>query len=238
MAEIKAPVLFCNVYPPAVAISLELPFGMPKLEAPDVTCDGLVLFTGNITASLAAFYPIIKIVGCILKVVEAVKAVPDSILQLDPTLVIKKIAELADCISMFLDFTGVNPIPYCKFIRDLTGIMIGILNCINQMMQVFSENAQAVTDMRASGDAELILLADCLEEQNNLLMAALTIKFSSMQLVVTLLNAILGALPPVQQVLGGPIAFDGTAGLSQEVLDTLIDVLTVVNQIATICAGG
>ncbi len=238
MATTKEPVVFCNLYPDAsLKVSLNLPFGMPKLEAPDLTCEGMSVFVGNATASISAFYPVIRIADCILKVIEAIKAIPDALgPPPNPGKIAEKIGALAECVPLFLGFTGVDPTPYCRFIRDLTGISIGVLTCLKNTLTVAIENDQAVEVLNASGDASLMQHASCLAEQSTKLKAIVKVKFDSMKLVITLLNAILNALPPVKQIIGD--INPGSNDFSPEAVDDLIAALTVVKDLANGCSLG
>ncbi len=238
MAVIKDPVLFCNVYPDASAsarVTLRLPFGMPELEAFDLTCEGLSIFTSDLTASLSAFFPVIKLSDCVLKVIAVLQAIPDAFPPGNPSALIQKISELADCVILLGEFTGLLPTPFCKFIYDLCNVYIKILNCIISLTQITVDNQQSIDVLNASGDVELQQMASCLETQNEALKLSLGVKFDSMKLVLVLLNAIVQALPPVAAIIG-PID-PGSNSFTPEAVLELLDVVTAVRDVAATCAG-
>lgn len=240
MSEDKSPVLFCNTYPSLGAsgsLTLKPPFGLPEYNievAADLqagvdltTCNSLYISLGNINASLSALMPLIKLAGCVFKLFEIVKAIPDSIgPPPNPTKVIKKIAAFKDCIDLFMSFALLLEIPkIALFLSGLLTLVIAILTCVKQMLKITIDNDKEIAALKASADIELNDLGACLEVQNDALKAELNAKLNGLQAVVLLINVFLTI---AQQ---DTIQVDGNSfTLKIDILDNTIAILDVARQ--------
>jgi len=215
--------------------SIHMIFGLPDVKF-DGSCEGLQTSMASLTANLSAFYPIIRIVNCILKIVEVIQAIPDSIgPPPDPTVLVQKLAALADCITLFLSFTGYGAIPdFIQFLADLCSYLLDVLECMRVMLEVKIDSDAQADALNASADAQLQSMGACLTIHNDALGKQLSGKFSSMEVIIILFNSIILILPPP---MGGPSnqlptgsTFTADAsGLA--VLDDTIAAITVVRDI-------
>jgi hypothetical protein len=244
MSGPKDPLDFCADYPSFTVggdASLHLPLNLPPVTF-DGTCEGFNETMATLNAQLSFLFPIIRIVECVLKVIDAVKAIPDSLgPPPDPTIIVERIADLVDCIGVFLQFTGYGAIPdFCKFFRDLMRFIITALDCLITMLTISIESGEEVNVLKESLDPDLVKMGNCLEAQNELLSAQINARFSGMKVIILLLNALLGALPePLKaekiEIDGGSIDIS-PAGLLA--LQDVIVVLEAAEAVFDACALG
>ena len=238
----QEPIEFCNEYPAfSVEGKITLPFGLPEISY-DTSCVGIFTSMGDINANLAAIYPIISVANCILKVIEVVQAIPDSIgPPPDPTVLIQKIAELGDCINLLLQFSGWGAIPtFCALVRDLINFTITILGCLAALLQVAIDCQAELTALQDSTDPRLQEAGECLATHCEGLGSEIEFKFEGIGIFVSLINAMLSILPPP---LGGTTIGLPSGGLNidasgVEAINALIEVLEAAVVPFEACAGG
>lgn len=169
--------------------------------------------------------PLIKIVACILKilelvlslvgfttaVVEALGPPPDPSVLTDAIEEIgEKVAALGDCALMFtsFSFTAIPlpiPNPLCTLIYRLILICVAVLTCIAQLLTLRVQNEEQIEVLQASGDVELQFMANCLIEQQDKLNKLTEAKLDGVKAIITLINALGMAVPPIGAAMGGPI---------------------------------
>ncbi len=233
---IKEPTSFCNIFPGIEGgLSISLPFGLPQISAPDVSCQGLSIMCSDLGASLTAFFPLIKIVACILKIIDVLEAIPDALgPPPQPQKILSALAELAECIEYFLGITGSIIQPFCRFIRDLMNILLFLCQCLRSLFTVTLAQDAEIAVLQASADLDLAEFANCLIEQNDKLKLDLEGKLNTMQLLIDLINIFISALPPVKAAIGTINL--GANDFSPEGLATLEEVFTSIRDIAAACA--
>lgn len=220
----------CSLFPGVEAsISINLPFGLPKIPAVDLTCQGLSVTMGSLNASLAAFLPIIRIAECVLKVIDAVMSVPDAISSLSPSPVLDALEALVGCVDYFLALTGLDPRPFIRMIRDICKLLLRLLACMRALLTVSLQQDEVIASLEATGDLDLALDLECLKAANRALKASIGGKLDGMKLIILLLNLIIGALPPVAAAMGENYPIDlGDSDFSPEGLADIESVLTIV----------
>lgn len=246
MAETKKPVEFCSTLPgmlptipPSVqvdvTVQIRMPFGLPTISAPDVTCQGLAITAGSLNASLTAVYPVIKLADSLNTIISAVQAVPTAIGG-NPVPLAEALEKLPDIVTLMASFTGADPTAYAKFIYDLCGLLIKTLNCISETLTLSIERGQKLEILRASADVKLQELSDCFEVQNEAMQKTMEANFNSMQAIIVLMNTIIKALPPVYAIVGD--ISPGSNNFSPEAVAELIAILEGVRTILEPIAGG
>jgi hypothetical protein len=248
MAETKNPNNFCNILPGMnpgapgelptaqtdVLIQVRLPMGLPTVSAPSATCEGLSILAGNLTATTAPMLPVINLAGGVLSVIDAIKAIPDAIGG-NPIPLAEALDKLAGTVALLVEMTGQNPITYVKFIYDLCGVIIKTLTCLQAQMTISIQNGQEVELLNAKADVQLQDVGSCLKVQNDALTATMKASFQSQQAIITLLNVIITALPPVQAITG--TISTGSNDLSPEAIDGLIIILEDVRALCAAIPG-
>lgn len=226
---IPVPQNYCRTAPCSGSKTVTLPFGMPALTY-DCNCTGIMASLSSLSVQLNFFSPLIKIVRCILKILEVLKSVPDVVLQ--PWVFLEKLAELADCVTYFLGFTGYDPRPLCACVRDILDLCIITLTCVYESLTIIVVTTNEQANLAESDDTFLREQAACLSSQLESLNAELDLKFDAVKLLLELLN-------PIIELLGGePITLSGARPPTPEALLDIVEVLVVARAPFDICAGG
>jgi hypothetical protein len=249
MAETKDPVEFCSALPgmvpnltpgelPSVqadvTVQVRMPFGLPTIAAPDISCQGLSVVAGNLSASLTAVYPIIKLADSLNTVISAVQAIPGAIAgNVQP--LTDALGKLPDIVTLLASFSGAEPAIYVKFVYDLCGLLIKTLTCLSETLSISIERGQKLEALRASSDLKLQALSDCFEVQNEALTKTMEAQFNSMQAIIVLMNTIIKALPPVYAIVGD--ISPGSNNFSPEAVAELISILEGVRTVLEPIAG-
>jgi hypothetical protein len=216
--------MFCNTYPvvgTSASLRLSLPFGLPELTPPNLTCEGLFLQIGSLNATFSALMPLIKLAGCVLKIIELIKTVPEMVgPPPKPQKFFQKLAELDECITLISAFALILELPkLLKFLKQLLTNIIAVLNCIKELFQVTLANGEQIEILNASADAQLQEMGACLQVQNDALGLELQNKLDGMKLVLDLVNILL-------TLAGQPTISVGDSDFTPEVLDDTITLLT------------
>lgn len=243
MAGPKAPLDFCNDMPDfkfGADARISLVFGLPEITF-NADCQGINQSVPSINLALSGIFPIIRLAECVLKVIEVVKAIPDTVgPPPNPTKIIKKISELAGCITLLLEFSGFGAIPaFCKMLRDIVRFCIAVLECLKVAMTVSITAGEELELLNASADLSLNEMGSCMAVQNAALEAQLNARIDGLGAVISMLNILFAALPPpISDIAPIPdltppieISNAGTAAL-----DDAITALQVVETALDACA--
>jgi len=207
MADNQEPILFCGAYAKPIGGKIPIPFGVDFDY--NVECADFPIVIGNLQANLSALLPLIRIASCILKLIEVVKTLPDMIgPPPDPTAFIQKLLELADCIVFFTGISGIPPVEYCKLIYGLLTFTMQIVQCIVSLLQINIYSGATAEALKGDADVQLQEMGACLEVQNNALKLQLTAKLDGVQMLFVLINAIIGAIPPLLAAVGDAYPLD------------------------------
>ena len=263
-ATIIDPLDFCSPYPfgayaseNQVVLEVSIPFGVPGVKIDITSCEGIYAGIGQLQANLAFVIPILKIAGCVgklitlvLKVVEILSSVPDVVT--DPAGFLFKVTalnsllpEIADCGLLFINFSMVLPVPnpVCLMVYGLLSLLVAVLRCIVEVLTLRLANNDQITALQASGDLQLMEAAECLIEQQKSLDLATSAKLDGVQMILNIINTLVEVVPPLGQALSGagvplPIVLDTTGGanIQPQHLADLADSLAELKKVVAICA--
>lgn len=258
MATIQFPIIFCAGYPSCEPITIEPPFGLPPKTFRDPCCAGIDALMVDFSDLLAPIYPFLTIVDCLVKLIDIVTAIPESI---GPPPDITKLAELGNKVADFLPCVGkitalaplpVNIVAFARFIRGLMQLLIALLECFRRAFTVYIDLVADVYQLSGSPDDYLRQMGICLGEQANTMRGQLGLLLQSLLNVFTLLNTVLGimleAVPPLKDYLEeeGLYPIDPNIDVSVDPnqvadlswIDTIVTVLSAIEVVANIAAGG
>lgn len=246
MADTTDPFVSCKL-PIDVSLTARLEIRLPfignaiqasaslDLEVED-QCKQLSLLLPQVQASLAALYPIIKIADCVLKVISCVQdllAIIGGLPAPDPadiTKFVDDVGALSDCIT-FLAGVALPTIPLCHLALDLVRACKVLLQCVKDLFTLTIGVDDRIVELNASLDVDLNIQAACLQTQNDRLKAALEQKLDTVQIVLTLLNTVIGLVPPLVSTLGAAYPITASTSLDITALDNAIAALQDVEDI-------
>lgn len=250
MAPIIEPFQFCVTYPAtgAASITIELPFGLPPSAIDTSDCQSTFVGVPQLMASLSFMIPVIKIAGCLTKLVDLIMTLIDvlnAVPSLDPfaigdalAKVPAKVTALQECVDLFLSFTFIDPTPICKMIWQVLSLCVAVLLCVQTIMTLRVDNMEKIAALQSSPDPELLDLAACLIEQQGQMDKETSAKIGGVQDLINLINVFITAIPPFAAVTGGPINLDITSGDSftpdyfEEPIQILSDVADAIKPCA------
>lgn len=212
---------------------IALPFGLPDMKPPQINCESSTCMLGDINASLAGIFPILKIAGCALKIINVLSAIPDAITNLNPSGITDALGELTDCISLFASFSGATSIPnFCKMMRDIMDYLLFIMDCLIQALEILLRSRETELALSTSLDPALISEYQCLVDQNNSLQEVIKAKINAVDGVLALVNLISVSIGQQPVTGAGSIDLGDTVGLQD--LKTLLQSL---RDVFNNCAG-
>jgi len=239
------PVTYCPVVPTAEAsLEIRLPFGLPSIQATaaldasiQTRCKSLELVFGQINASLAAILPIIQLAGCLVKIMKALEAAKDIVS--DPTKLTDALTDLQDCAALFINFSfNPNPVPICRLILDLLSACIKLLKCILALLTITVDTDTEIANLNGTLDVQLIAQAGCLTTENNALKLGLAKKLDTLQVLLLVMNAIIGAVPPLMAAMGGAYPLDANSlSLNVSSINSAITKLDLARDAVVTCAA-
>lgn len=247
---VRSPLVFCASVPSCLNLPLNLPFGLPILTFQDPCCKGIDLTLDQLNQLLAPLMPFLQLLDCVMKLVNIVMAIPDS---LGPPPDVGKIVEIIGmvaqffgvCVPLLLSFIPGNPIPFIKLVRDICNIIISVLQCLKRLLTVFIQIAADVLMLSTTTDPYLHNMGICLAQHNNSLGANIKDKLGGLLNIFVLINTLIGLIPPLAEVLEeagyyplAPIMGGNEPPASVEFLDVPINILIVVSTICNIAVGG
>jgi len=237
MAETTAPVVFCAAPPFSCPgpLQVRLPFGLPVFTAPDTSCEGIKDLLDNITVSLSGFMPILKLADCLLKAVTFITKLPGLISPPKISDIARYAEEVAGCAELLSEFSGQNYVAYCRVVKDILNVIICVLSCIREMLQLVAENDTAAASLAASPDLSLQEMGLCLQGQTVKLKLDISLKLNSVGIVILFINALLTALPPLAAVAGTSSIDFSESDMTIEKLTTIITSLQSVVTLLDVC---
>ena len=247
----QVPIPFCAEMQGCLGVEFNLPFGIGVKKLPDPCCVGIDASLEQLFSSFGPFLPAIKILGCLVKVAQLATAIPDALgPPPDPFAIadlVKLAKDLAECVSYLVNLAPGpgSVISFCKFIRDISGYLVGILECLQTAIRINVSVGVDVLALNRSVDPLLRQQAECLQTQNAVLSARILSQASQVLNLISLLNLIIGAIPLVQEAMEAAGAYPIVPNLTldspltdTEGLTLVINILRVVQSAASACAGG
>jgi len=166
---VQTPDLFdCFPFPSFGDLCLTLPGGLkicsiPSFELPQSPCEALMALLRQINSALVPLSPLLMVIELVQAVIDAVMSIPQSIIELDPALPIKKIIIL---VEKFVAIMGILPIfSLFQMIKDLVGFILSLFECIISFLEAIRDQIELLTSAVAIADSgsryDLKLVLDC-----------------------------------------------------------------------------
>lgn len=250
----KDPTDYCAPYADAsVRVEIEFPWGLPKIEAGatmqldelEGVCKQLELLLAQLKMMLGFMYPLLRIIDCLKLLVDVVKKIIETFDPANIADIAANLAELATmigdvdtkCVDLFAELTFVIPTPFCKLIVDIMNALIALVDCVKAMATISIGLGDQITALNASADLNLQAQVPCLQAQKAKVDAAIEEKLNSVQVIIDVVNTLIGFVPPLQAALGAeyPITL-GALSINIPALDNLRALLVTIRDLAQTCA--
>lgn len=233
----KAPFPYCGErLSTSVIDDFSLPFGLPDVHIPD-HCDDAIEALSKLLGQLSFLNPIVKIAGCILSVVDVLKAIPDSLSPPSPQPIVDAISKLGDCITFLTDLTFATPSSVrsmISMVRGIIGSILKAMECILFMMEALIEASANADRLSQSPEESLKAMGQCLKEECETMERSIQDRLKKIEGLIVLVNLILGTVGPLVGINGrlpstGDVKPDAT-GVAQlrEVTSALSSVLSAI----------
>lgn len=253
------PIIFCNEYTDCSPIIIEPPFGLPSYTFNNPCCKGLDTLLADLNGLMGPLTPILKVLNCFLTLIEIVTAIPDILTKLPSPDALKKAAQLVDkvakfvtdCVPYLLSLPPVLPpaiIQFARFIRGIMQMLISILSCLKRAFTVLIQINLDIFQLNASNDDYLKQMGLCLDTQGQTAASGLRNILNALLSPFTLINALIGAIPPLADLLQQNNLYPitpvipvlGSPGdiIDLTWIDDLIGVLSAIETVANIAALG
>jgi hypothetical protein len=230
------------------------------IEKPPSDCAVTTDVLGLLNTALAPLNPLMLTIQLVQAIIDAVIAIPESIITLDPTLPFERVADLLEAFVNFLGLLPAFSLP--ALLMDLVGFFLALFQCVLSFLVSIRDQFELIartllsaspTDaefgfgLDALANAKLEKILSCAEAELNFQMSLFSDSFQTgvMGMLTIFLNfldmflkvaSIIPGLQDQATELSDTIDFltDPGNAPTLEVLDPLIESLEVVVDILTV----
>jgi hypothetical protein len=223
---VEGPGRLCITFPGGV----EVCSGFLPSDIADPT-EHVKALIGQLNTALAPLQPVFNIIDVCLAIVKCVEAIPDALVELDPTAIARCIPDLLSKLDALLKIIPQLSVPF--LIRDFLDHLITFLQGLRSRLQLLIDKQERLLRAETkAGNLNAIGLqnaVDCAKANLTIELALLNEGLEPINRVLSILNALLeiAQLPCIPSL--GQIG--GIDEIYLEPLDVMIDLLTFIRSL-------